>query len=282
MNKLCFEKFKRGQIWNVKKDIRKSIDGMRDKDNHIIEKSRPWLIVSNDISNKNAPILNCIPVTSRLYTLPSHITIRMEKGFCDIQCEQITTFNKKDFEDATYIGEITEEIMQKIEIALANQLGLSIQVPSLETLKAFIEQLANAKAEEMKVINAKATDDYVLSIAERLESIFNINNSNTVTVENSSSLIKAEDPMVIDDEIPNIGNSKEEQKPNLKTGEPKPSSKKSTSGIKRNNSKWTKEAMETFMQDSEKLSIEDMCKKYNMSTKSIYSTKYRFKNILNK
>lgn len=276
MTKLCFEKFKRGQIWVVKKDKDESIRGMRDKHNHIIEKSRPWLIVSNNISNTNSPILNCVPITSRLAQyLPCHVSVNMEKGLCDIQCEQITTLNKSDFKDATFIGEINEDIMQKIEIALANQLGLSIQVPSLETLQVFIEKLANAKAEEMKLLNSQATDNYVSSIVEKLESIFSIPNTNTVSVENSANSIKSDDSIITEENKDlNLDKSKNKSK--------QAGSKTSTSATNKSNRpstyrKWTKESMMEFMEDTEKLSAEEICKKYNMSLKSIYNTKYRLK-----
>lgn len=190
-----------------------------------------------------------------------------------MQCEQITTLNKSDFNNATYIGEINEDIMQKIEIALANQLGLSIQVPSLETLQAFIEKLANAKAEEMKVANTKITDDYVSSLADKLESIFNIPSTNTVSVENSSKSIKPETNVVAENNM-----DSDNTKQDLSTNK---SNDKNTSCAKRVNKKWSKEDMIVFMQDTEKLSVKEMSEKYNMSVKSIYSAKYRFKNILN-
>lgn len=283
MNKLCFTKFKRGQIWSVKKDRTQTINGIRDRNNHLIEKSRSWLIVSTDISNKNSPILNCVPVTSRLSQLPPHVTVRMEKGLCDIQCEQITTLNKSDFEDAIYIGELIEENMQKIEVALANQLGLSIQIPSLESLKIFIEKLANAKAEEMRIRNSQVTDDYVLSIAEQLESIFNIPAINTVTVPNSADSIKPEQVAVEDKNA--IQNKPKIVKTETPTVTVKSDSKSAGSGKandkKRSNFKWTKDAMIVFIEDSEKLTTEEMSKKYNMPIKTIYSNKWRFKKLLN-
>lgn len=256
MYDLSFTKFKRGQVWIVNQDKIQSLNAMRDKNNYITEKTRPWLIVSTDISNKKAPILNCVPIPSTLRSyLPCHINIRLDKGLCAIQCEQITTLNKSYFDDATYIGELNEDMMQKVEVALVNQLGLSIQVPSLETLKTLIEELANAKAEEMRVRNSKITDEYVASIAEKLELIFSMPDSTTI-IEKTDEIIKHEEPKPVKDET-----------------------RKNTSPKK--STKWTEEAMRTFIEDSEKLSTEEMSKKYDMSIKSIYASKYKFKNILN-
>ena len=156
---LSYSKFKRGQIWMVKDD-NNCTRRMEDVNNHITEKSRPWVIISNDIANDNAPILNCAPISSKTNKLPPHVFITMEKGVCSIQCEQITTLNISCFKDAEYIGTLSDKNMQRVEVALANQLGLSIQMPSLDTLQAFIEKLAIAKAEELKQTNNKITDDH--------------------------------------------------------------------------------------------------------------------------
>jgi uncharacterized radical SAM superfamily Fe-S cluster-containing enzyme len=164
----------------------------------------------------------------------------MEKGDCCVQCEQITTLNKSDFDNATYVGHMNEGIMQKIEIALANQLGVSVQVPSLEELENIIEKIANSKAESIKNESIKVTDNYVISVIDKLQKAFNI----------TDEAIKIEDT-------------------NIK------------SIIKNARKKWTREEMEIFIQDSEQMSTEDMSKKYNMSIKTVYSTKYRFRNTLN-
>ena len=39
--------------------------------------------------------------------------------------------------------------------------------------------------------------------------------------------------------------------------------------------------MRQFVEDSENLSTEEMSKKYNMSLRTIYNNKYRFKNKIN-
>lgn len=254
MSELCFSRFKRGQIWKIFKSASEAKRGMEDRDNHLQEKTRTWLIISVDVSNDNAPILNCVPMTSRLRELPCHVKVTMEKCECMVLCEHITTINKADLESAQFIGILNEFYMKKVEIALANQLGLSIQIPSAEALKQFVEKLANLKSQDIKARSQEVTDDYVLDLATKLETVFGIESSKEVPKTDVK-----ENPI----KVPTV------RAPRNTPTEP------------RKNNKWTMESMKQFLDDCDKLSSQQLCEKYSTSPKSVYTYKGKFRALVN-
>ena len=70
------------------------------------QKDRPYLIVSNDLANKNSSVLTGVPLTSNLCKkkLPTHCIITIE-NICNnppirtniALCEQITSISKKTY-----------------------------------------------------------------------------------------------------------------------------------------------------------------------------------------
>lgn len=260
MSEVSYNRFKRGQIWKVYKDKLEAKKGMQDKGNHLMEKTRTWLIVSIDDSNDNAPILNCVSMSSNLRPLPPHVRVRMDNCDCNVQCEHIMTMNKSDFDGADYIGVLEDKSMRKVEIALANQLGLSIQIPSIEVLQDFIERLVESKAKELKERSKQVTDDVVIDLASKLEDILDIPKTSVKKEENKVvNRYKIEDSNVQSDN--NVGSE-------------------GTKESKQGRRKWDDESIREFLKDADTLSSRDMCKKYNMTMKTVYSTKYRLKNMV--
>lgn len=267
MNKPNYSRYKRGQIWRIFKDPKETRERIENKDNHLQEKTRTWLIVSVDVSNDNAPILNCVAMSTKMRELPCHVKVTMDGFVCNVLCEHIMTINKSDLSNAEFVGVLDEPSMQRVEVALANQLGLSIQVPSLEVLKGFIEKLANMKAQEMRVREKQVTDSVVLDIASKLEDIFDISKTNPI--DTVAEIVETITPkVVIPEEI-------EAPKETIETSSSAPVKQNDT---RRN--KWTEEAMRQFMSDFEKFSSEEMQARYGMSMKSLYTTRSRFKGLL--
>lgn len=226
-----------------------------------MEKTRTWLIVSINESNDNALILNCVPMTTKLKKLPPHVRVTMDRCDCHIQCEHITTKNKAEFNDADYVGVLEESSMRRVEVALANQLGLSIQIPSLEVLQSFIEKLANKKAKMLEVQKSQVTDDVVLDLASKLEDIFDFDKSEVpVKVEQVEDKSSKEE----------VSLEKSVEKKEVKNAEVKVD--------RREYKKWDEKSAKEFLRDADKLSSREMSQKYGMTMKSIYSTKYRLRN----
>ena len=90
---------------------------------------RPILIIQNDIGNKYSPTVIAAAITSQINKakLPTHIEINageynLQKDSV-ILTEQIRTIDKKRLKDR--IGQLDEELMKKVNEALAISFGLT-------------------------------------------------------------------------------------------------------------------------------------------------------------
>ena len=90
---------------------------------------RPVLICSNDMNNKYSSVLTVIPLTSKMSKrpLPTHVELNSGNTPClkfksIALCEQIITLPKDSIEYV--IGNVSEEIMSKINYAIMVQLAL--------------------------------------------------------------------------------------------------------------------------------------------------------------
>lgn len=93
-----------------------------------INKTRPALVISNDINNEKAPTVTVIPITSnieKIYPFEAKITSK-ESGLSKIskaKCNQIRTIDKRRLQN--FIGKITPEELKNIEKALLIHLHIS-------------------------------------------------------------------------------------------------------------------------------------------------------------
>ena len=97
---------------------------------------RPVLVISNNLNNRFAKTLTCIPCTSRLdnshggkkKTLPTHVYIPSGKGGTGltrdtiVMCENICNYSVDILQEC--IGEVDEEMMREIEKAVQIQIGI--------------------------------------------------------------------------------------------------------------------------------------------------------------
>lgn len=91
---------------------------------------RPAIVVSNNKSNANAPVVTVVPLTTKIWKkpyLPTHVQIPYSVGTglhrkSMALAEQVETMDKKKLQEK--IGEITDALlMDKITIALQIQIG---------------------------------------------------------------------------------------------------------------------------------------------------------------
>lgn len=106
---------KRGEVWGINFDP--SIGGE-------IQKQRPAVIVSNDVSNRFLDRVQVVPLTSnvdRLYPSEAYVTVdgRRSKAVAD----QLTTVSKQRL--GNLAGEISPSDMNLLEHAIRVQLGLT-------------------------------------------------------------------------------------------------------------------------------------------------------------
>jgi len=92
-----------------------------------INKTRPAIVISNDINNEHADTITVIPITSncsRVYPFE----VLLHSDTCGLindskaKCDQIRTIDKRRFIKA--VGKASEETIRFIEKALSIHLGL--------------------------------------------------------------------------------------------------------------------------------------------------------------
>ncbi len=108
---------RRGDIWMA--DLRLGTVGSEQGE------IRPVLVVQNNIGNKFSPTVTIVPLTSRIKNnLPTHVVI--SESFLPTLsvalAEQIRTIDKSRL--IKYMGKLNENIMSKINNAIAIQMGL--------------------------------------------------------------------------------------------------------------------------------------------------------------
>lgn len=83
---------------------------------------RPAIVVSNDIGNKNAPVVSVVYLTTQeKKPLPTHVEVLCKQKSTAL-CEQIYTVSKERLGD--YVRTATEEEMRQVDIALACSLDI--------------------------------------------------------------------------------------------------------------------------------------------------------------
>jgi mRNA interferase MazF len=112
---------KRGEIWVVNLDPTLG---------HEIKKSRPAVIIQNDIGNKYSPVTIIAPITSqgleRIY--PIEVFLNSENSKLELESKvllnQIRAVDKVRL--VKKIGKVNEETLARIDQALKISLGLGI------------------------------------------------------------------------------------------------------------------------------------------------------------
>ena len=108
----------RGEIWWV--DFEPSIGTE-------IKKTRPALVISNDIANQKTTKISLMPMTSKIKTFPFTVTVEptKENGLKTIsliKIPDICTFDKKRFKEK--IGNLSTKILKEVEDKLRLHLNL--------------------------------------------------------------------------------------------------------------------------------------------------------------
>ena len=120
------QRFKRGQIWWYQ-----SSGSIGDKENILNSKTRPMLIVSNDIQNRNSNYVIAIPLTTAdKKDYPFHTKCIVNEKQSTFLAESVQSCNKDYF--SYYIETADDELMKSVENNLKNVLGLEQEKITLE------------------------------------------------------------------------------------------------------------------------------------------------------
>ena len=111
---------------------------------------RPAVVVSNDENNKHSGIIEVVYLTTQPKTeLPTHVTIRSTGRVSTVLCEQVTSVSVERVNN--YIGQVSEQEMKNIDIALMISLQLDGDSKSHkqynETIKKQQEEIDSLKRE---------------------------------------------------------------------------------------------------------------------------------------
>ncbi|MDJ0900013.1 MAG: type II toxin-antitoxin system PemK/MazF family toxin [Xenococcus sp. MO_188.B8] len=105
----------RGEVWWI--NFEPAVGGE-------IRKKRPAIIVSNNAANRNLNRVQVVPITSnisRIYPSEAFVTLQGKQG--KAMADQLTTVSKQRM--INKIGNLTQEEMTAVELAIRVQLGLT-------------------------------------------------------------------------------------------------------------------------------------------------------------
>lgn len=244
-----FVKYERGQLWMVRFKNPKEHVG------HEQAKDRPWLVVSVGKFNKSSGMVTMVPVTTR-----DEARTVAEVRFTDgrgkssvILCEGIRTFDyTSGAYQFDYYGTVSDEVLEKVDVALSIHLGMHYSPITLKKLYDSMEAIIKSigymqdKSNTPKFTDKDVSDfaDSLLTEAKRLSG-FGINEQVAELLVQPVHVLNKDDPKV---EV--IGTSK----PKRRT--------------------WTVDKMREYLNDCYTLPMKDIIAKWELPRKSaVYSTK---------
>lgn len=130
--------------------------------------ARPGIIVSNDVGNKHAPIVEVVYLTSREKKLmPTHVRIKSSPIPSIALCEQIDTVYKKRI--GKYLAKATMDEMKQIDKALAVSIGLGGNMKMSDYVREWAEAFKEPDPIEEKAMQILETAKPApIQIPERL------------------------------------------------------------------------------------------------------------------
>lgn len=254
-------KFERGQVWMVHfKNPFESVGREQKKD-------RPYLILSVGKFNQSSGMFTAVPITTRLHTsTPAQVKFENERGDNNvILCEQVRTFDHQSKEYTfEFIGNISREILEKVDVAISIHLGLHYSPITLKSLYDSMEAIIKSVGHMQKKANEpKFTDDDVLDFADKLQSLVTtesvVHNSPNEEEDKSKEEIKVVHP--------------EEPKPNTvaaPVASPRLTTKLTINGqvIDTGRIKWTPEICREFINDMDTMPMSQVMERWNISKKA--------------
>lgn len=274
-----YSRFRRGDVWYLHFDNERGdgIDG-----SSVQRKSRPYLIVSCEENNLNAPIFNCLPIGTRDSDhLPMHVYYRYQDSANGgrnqtIFCEQITTVSIMVFNDdkSRYMYSLSLELMNKVDEALTRQLGLKPRVADMKIIERLIEECAAKKESELKQQKETEVQQRIEEIVSNIAKRFGLELSSDVLQNNQE--YRPEELQIVDKETVSKMRKTAAQRQSLEAVKPVMEAKanqtakpEEDTALRKKRSKWTPEGKRQFLLDYKTLNIAQMAEKYGIKKSSI-------------
>lgn len=271
-----YSRYRRGDVWFLHFE-----DGTGDgsRTSSVQKKSRPYLIVSCEENNLNAPTFNVVPITTRDSDhLPMHVYFRYMDGPEGgrnqlILCEQITTVSVEVFMSpkSKFMYSFSIELMNKVDEALTRQLGLKPRVADMHVLERIVHELAETEAKRIEALKEKEVQVRVETLAAILSKKFNLN-LDTTALLNGTEYRDAEVQYADKSEVKTMRETAAERRKPEPTAPKKkaaPAQVEKSSDKPKKRHKWSIEEKKQFLADYKKLSISQMSEKYGIKKSSV-------------
>lgn len=160
-------RFERGQVWLIRFKKKEAVGREQMKD-------RPWVILSIGKFNSSSGMITCAPITSRDRTVtPAQVLFYNNDGSKNVVlCEQIRTFDYKSGEYILdYMGNLSDDVMEKVDVALSIHLGMHYSPITLKSLYDSMEAIIKSVGYMQKQKSKVFTDEDVADFVEKMKSI---------------------------------------------------------------------------------------------------------------
>lgn len=274
---LC--KFERGQVWMVRFKYPEAVG-------HEQKKDRPWLVLSVGKFNKSSGMVTMVPITTRnAIVSPSQVLFVNDRGMNNvILCENIRTF---DHSSGAYIfdfmGNISDEILEKVDVAISIHLGLHYSPITLKKLYDSMEAIIKSVAYmEDKTNTPKFTDEDVLQFAEKLKT-FAVTKDDTVNDTKVDDFDKHFETNRTEVKYPTQEDVVEVNTTEYKDTSLPSQDTTSNVEVKSKRIKWTVGTCNNFLNDANNLPMKEVMQKWGISKKTrYYSMKSYAESLLKK
>ena len=297
-----YSKFKRGDVWYLHMDT-ESGDGI--EKSSVQKKSRPYVIVSCEENNNNAPTFNVLPICTRNNDhLPMHVFFNYQDGSPSgrnqlVLCEQITTVSVEVFNNrrSYFMYSFHLNMMNAIDEALTRQLGLKPRVADMKVLERLIDEIAAKKEAELKAIKEKELATRMEELAADIAARFGITLDTTCAISGltyrpeelrnaSKDVVEKMTATAKERAVPrkkkSVGTASDAK--NRVADIPKPSKEETTTPAPAKRSgkrtQWTIEKKKEFVDDYAKMSVSEVAAKWNLTKKSIQTMAWMYRKEL--
>lgn len=137
---------------------------------------RPAIVVSNNECNKHSSVIEVVYITTQPKAdLPTHVTIRSTGRISIALCEQVSSVSTERVNN--YIGRVTDQEMENIDIALMISLGINGNEKAVsqyeDTIQKLLQEIDDLKKEIIQVRQEKSINSsdngLVIATAEAIK-----------------------------------------------------------------------------------------------------------------